>query len=44
MLLTMVVRIQFKGIDEQLRKECLEKILLRVNDVPPQAGGHGLGL
>ncbi len=37
-LLTMVVRIQFKGIDEALRKECLEKILLRVNDVPkPEA-------
>ena len=37
-LLTMVVRIQFKGIDEQLRQECLEKILLRVNDVPkPEA-------
>ncbi len=37
-LLTMVVRIQFKGIDEQLRQECLDKILLRVNDVPkPEA-------
>ena len=37
-LLTMVVRIQFKGIDDALRKECLEKILLRVNDVPkPEA-------
>ena len=37
-LLTMVVRIQFKGIDDSLRKECLEKILLRVNDVPkPEA-------
>jgi hypothetical protein len=32
-LLTMVVRIQFKGIDKALRDECLEKILLRVNDV-----------
>ena len=37
-LLTMVVRIQFKGIDKALRDECLEKILLRVNDVPkPEA-------
>ena len=37
-LLTMVVRIQFKGIDDALRKECLDKILLRVNDVPkPEA-------
>lgn len=33
-LLTIVVRMQFAGVDPALRDECLDKMLLRFNDVP----------